>query len=93
MNIDRIIEILDPSDEMVNESREIVRKAIGKLIPRKPTYEGDGYGDDGNLIYDTAYCPICNHSFEYGINDWESNYCPNCGQALDWEWPEEGSDA
>ena len=27
-------------------------------------------------------CPICGES--EGVCNWEPNYCPNCGQALDW---------
>ena len=57
-------------------------KALEKQIPKKPDYEGDGYDDNGEIIYDTSYCPCCRHEFEayYDITD----YCPNCGQALDW---------
>lgn len=57
--------------------------AIGKTIPMKPDYQADGYAD-GVFAYDEAFCPVCEHSFEYDINDWGSKYCPDCGQALDW---------
>ena len=50
---------------------------------RRPEYEADGYAD-GQLVYDTAYCPECRHEFEEGVNDWGSAYCPDCGQKLDW---------
>lgn len=50
---------------------------------RRPDYEADGYAD-GHLVYDTAFCPECRHSFEEGVNDWGSAFCPDCGQALDW---------
>ena len=56
---------------------------MGKQIPKKPIYEVDGYAD-GELVYDSAECPNCGHLFEYDINDWESAYCLECGQALDW---------
>lgn len=59
-------------------------EALEKQIPKKPEYEGDGYAD-GHLVYDYAKCPICGHDFEYGINDWESDYCSDCGQRLDWK--------
>lgn len=58
-------------------------EALLKQIPKKPDYEGDGYDENGELIYDTAYCPECHHEFEYGVNDWGVEHCP-CGQALDW---------
>lgn len=54
-----------------------------RTTARRPDYEGDGYAD-GHLVYDTAYCPECRHSFEEGINDWGSAFCPDCGQKLDW---------
>lgn len=60
------------------------RKAVEKQTPMKPEYEADGYSD-GELVYDYAKCPICGHDFEYGINDWECEYCSDCGQKLDWE--------
>ena len=67
------------------ETFEKVKKAVEKQEPKKPTYEADGYGEDGNLIYDRAICPNCdNDDFEYDINNWGCKYCPDCGQALDW---------
>lgn len=55
-----------------------------KNEPKKPDYEADGYAD-GELVYDYAKCPICGHDYEYGINDWECEYCSDCGQKLDWQ--------
>jgi hypothetical protein len=54
-----------------------------RTTAKRPDYEGDGYAD-GHLVYDTAYCPECRHSFEEGVNDWGSAFCPDCGQKLDW---------
>ena len=65
------------------EALDMAIKALEKQIPMKPYYEGDGYWD-GELVYDYAKCPICGHDFEYGINDWEADYCSDCGQKLDW---------
>ena len=66
------------------EEIEMIKKAVEKQIPRTPQYYGDGYSD-GELVYDYAECPTCGKdNFEYDINDWGCNYCPNCGQALDW---------
>lgn len=56
--------------------------ALEKQMPESPDYEGDGYGDNGELIYDTAYCPNCQHVFEVDYD--KSDYCPECGQKLDW---------
>lgn len=52
--------------------------------PEPLDYQGDGYDMDGNLVYDTAICRNCGRDFEVDYDE-HSNYCPNCGQALDWE--------
>lgn len=57
----------------------------------KLEYEGDGYDDEGELVYDTAYCPICHHEYEVDYDD-HDNYCRNCGQKLDWEETENETD-
>jgi len=63
----------------------IAKAAIKKQIPTEPEYSGDGYDENGDLVYDMAKCPLCgNDDFEYGINNWGCDFCPNCGQALDW---------
>jgi rubrerythrin len=59
-----------------------VADALRKQIPQKPDYEGDGYDDSGNLIYDTWICPNCGDRYEV---DYEIHqYCPMCGQRIDW---------
>lgn len=62
-----------------------IDKLLEKQIPKRPDYEGDGYDDKGNLIYDTWICPHCNHEYEVEYEDYA--FCPNCGQALDWSEP------
>lgn len=56
-------------------------EAREKQIPKKPTYEGDGYASDGTLVYDTWICPCCDKRYEVDYDDYD--YCPNCGQKLD----------
>ena len=65
------------------ESRE-------KQTPKKPDLEGDGYGDDGILIYDTWICPCCGKRYEIDYEEYD--YCPNCGQAIDWSARNEDTD-
>ena len=69
------------SKEALIECREIIHKALEKQIPKKPTYEGDGYAPDGTLVYDTWICPCCDKRYEVDYDDYD--YCPNCGQKLD----------
>lgn len=69
------------SKEALIECREVIHKALEKQIPKKPDYEGDGYDEDGNLIYDTWICPNCGKHYEVDYDDY--NYCPECGQNID----------
>ena len=56
-----------------------------RRTPQRPEFWGDGYDENGELIYDQAKCPNCgNDDFEEGINNWGCKFCPDCGQALDW---------
>lgn len=91
MTLERAIEILNPehreqydSLETVEEACRMGMRALEKQIPKELDYEGDGYDENGDLIYDYAKCRVCGHDFEYGINDWGCKYCSDCGQALDW---------
>ena len=64
-----------------------VADALKKQIPQCPDFEGDGYDDDGNIIYDTWICPNCGDRYEL---DYEiHSYCPVCGQSIDWSREEE----
>ncbi len=71
-------------DECVKKGFTFKRviEAREKQIAKKPTYEGDGYAPDGTLVYDTWICPCCDKRYEVDYDDYD--YCPNCGQKLDW---------
>ena len=56
-------------------------QALEKQIPQYPLYEADGYAD-GVLVSDTWICPRCGHHYEVDYDDYD--YCPNCGQRIDW---------
>lgn len=60
----------------VEECREAVEKQKSKL----PTLEGDGYEEDGEMIYDTWICPSCGEDHEVDYDDYD--FCPNCGQRI-----------
>lgn len=61
---------------------EEVREASEKQMPKGPIYEGDGYAPDGTFVWDEWLCPHCGSRFEVDIDDYD--YCPNCGQCIDW---------
>ena len=69
------------SYERLQKAFDMAIKALEKQIPKKPDLEGDGYAD-GHLVYDTWICPCCEKGYEVDYEEYD--YCPNCGQALDW---------
>ena len=64
------------------EHCDLAIEALEKQLPKKPTYEGDGYAPDGTFIWDEWLCPNCGSRYEVDYDDY--SYCPNCGQRLDW---------
>lgn len=62
-------------------------EALENQLPKKPTYEGDGYAPDGTFIWDEWLCPNCGSRYEVDYDDY--SYCPNCGQRIDREEEEE----
>lgn len=71
-----------------DENLEVLKELVDKATPKKPDYEGDGYDDNGQMIYDTWICPNCGKRYEVDYDDYD--YCPNCGQALDWSEEDDG---
>ena len=59
---------------------EKAKEAVEKQMPKKPDFEGDGYDENGNIIYDTWICPCCEEHYEVDYDNYK--YCPNCGQAI-----------
>lgn len=76
------IAIEEGIETKITLNKKAVVDALRKQIPEKPNFEGDGYDDSGNLIYDTWICPNCEDRYEV---DYEIHqYCPMCGQRIDW---------
>ena len=65
-----------------HEENLIAIQALKKQIPKKATLEGDGYAPDGTFVLDEWLCPCCGKRYEVDYDDYD--YCPNCGQKLDW---------
>lgn len=63
-----------------DEAAKLAIKALEKQVAKKPSFEGDGYDPDGNLVYDTWICPCCEKHYEVDYDDYD--YCPNCGQGI-----------
>ena len=63
-----------------------VREAVKKQNAKKPTYDGDGYAPDGTFVWDEWLCPHCGTIYEVDYDDYD--YCPKCGQHIDWSGEE-----
>lgn len=72
----------DPVNKELLEHTRVAIKAIEKQTPKTPATEGDSVDDNGELIYDTWYCPYCDEMYEIDYDRYD--YCPECGQAIDW---------
>ena len=60
----------------------LIKAIVKKEIPKKPYFKFDGYAD-GYPVYETWICPRCGHNYETEVDKYD--YCPNCGQKIDWE--------
>lgn len=58
----------------LDESEKMAYTAIEKQIPKKPKSNAD---------YSVSKCCVCGGIIDLLQGD--ANYCPNCGQALNWE--------
>ena len=85
---DCVDEIL--GEEVNGEAHLCEAELVDKTKPLNPILEGDGYAD-GDMVYDMASCPSCGNQLTEDEYDfmWKKPYCPYCGQALDWNFPEE----
>ena len=64
------------------EIKSLLREYCQKEIPQKPTFDGDGYAPDGTAVWDEWICPCCGSRDEVDYDEYD--YCPNCGQRIDW---------
>ena len=63
------------------KAMELAVKALEKQIPKKPTEEQIDFEEF------VCICPTCKYTCEYGFEDFRDRkyeYCPMCGQKLDW---------
>ena len=62
-----------------DEQWDLLKELVDRAIPKKPEmmrikkYDG----------YNIGICE-CGHTIDTSLDDC-ANFCPNCGQALDWE--------
>lgn len=69
-------------DNTEKKAVETLQELVDKATPTKPSYWGDGYDDEGNIIYDMYDCPKCGEAYEIDYEKYD--HCPKCGQKIDW---------
>jgi uncharacterized OB-fold protein len=83
MTIQRAFEII--KDEMpyesgvINEALNMVENAVEKQTSKKPI-EKEIIGASATGYKYKGRCPKCSST----VSQYTGNYCPNCGQAIDW---------
>lgn len=91
MDEQEAIEILTLSDDakeqlpMLAPVYEVAVKALEKQIPKKPLLRfcGECQRDCSNCERYEDRCPNCNGGLYVECSS-NHQYCPNCGQRLDW---------
>lgn len=84
--LDKKLQLAENMDEPITFKHQsdinILQELVDKATLKKPNIWGDGYDDKGQLIYDMYDCPNCDKTYELDYEKYD--YCPKCGQAIDW---------
>ena len=64
-----------------------LRDLVNRTTKMKPEYWSDSVEEDGQIIFDHWNCPNCHHEYELDYEQYD--FCPYCGQAIDWSNDEE----
>ena len=59
------------------QAMQTIKSALEKQIPKKPKIYNNIYPKD---LYE---CPLCECGLRANAS-WKDNYCPKCGQKIDW---------
>lgn len=63
--------------DLINDCKRVnLGKAVSKRTPKKVASSKKALLD--------KFCPSCHKNLTMFSTSWEYNYCPHCGQALDW---------
>ena len=76
---DRKAKMIEMYEEKTNTT---ALEALRKQLPERPELIGDGFYN-GDLILDVWICPTCRTEYEVFIDEYD--YCPHCGQKINWE--------
>lgn len=71
----------DKMSDSLKQAQEMAMAALKKQEPALPYIQSDGDCPEGNPVWDYS-CPECSYNFDDNFYD----YCPKCGQAIDWRF-------
>lgn len=75
----------NPKENEVNQACNMAIEAIEKQIPKKPIFKiGSGVDHLKRYTCECGQGVVVRHNKGAVVKDDSPNYCPNCGQALDW---------
>lgn len=74
--IDEVYGDLPEDGNDVEEALILAKRAVAKQIPKKPNRHEE------DIIREYYSCPNCLNN---ELDDIFDNYCPRCGQKLDWK--------
>lgn len=74
----------------------LIAKIVKKEIPKKPepystctkAFKKDTFECVYNIMYEGFVCSICGYVLTNDERKNHDNYCPNCGQKIDWSQEE-----
>lgn len=68
-------------------AKDDILRTLAYGISSNPILENGVLLRKGEVDCDSWSCPSCKHEFDY--NELHYNYCPWCGQRLDWDFSED----
>ena len=58
------IEMRERGFSGASEHCDLAIEALEKQLPEKPIFEGDGFDELGDIVFDEWLCPLCNARYE-----------------------------
>ena len=80
-NVSSLARSSDYCNESDHEDIDLIESIVEKEIPMKPKlFMRDGYDED-EAVYDAWDCPCCGTHYQIIFD--KHDYCPHCGQRID----------
>ena len=92
-NVNSLARSSDYCNESDHADIELIESIVKKAIPMKPepystcikAFKKDTFDCVYTRMYSGFVCPICGYELTNDEKKKHDNYCPDCGQRIDWE--------